>query len=319
VSAAADDVLSHSSETLVRDCGLTRRTYEADLDPRIEELHEPSPGERTGRSNHDGAIYLRKRMAAGARLRWLPLRTRSLHMIPADFELTPERIDIWTFPLDASLWEAVELPISAGERARGRRFRFPVHQRRFLAARSGVRLILSRYTGISADRLRFENGPAGKPELVGVALSFNLSHSDELAALAVARDGLIGIDIERTGRHDDLLDIARRFFAPGEVELLVRLSAGALQKAFYRIWTCHEALLKAVGRGLLSSDEIELTLNEDGSACVVRAPPELEGDLNLNEIAPAAEYIGAVAWKPNSPCHARLQLREWRFGNQKPS
>jgi 4'-phosphopantetheinyl transferase len=235
-------------------------------------------------------------------------------MTPADVELTPERVDVWTFPLDPSPWGNVQFLISADEHARARRFRFPLHQTRFLAARSGMRSILSRYIGISADRLRFENGPAGKPELVGVALSFNLSHSDDLAALAIARDGLIGIDIERTWRRDDLLPIARRFFAPGEVTLLEGLSAGALRKAFYRIWTCREALLKATGKGLWNSNQIELNLNQDGLACVVRSPPELEGDLKLNEIAPMAEYVGAVAWKPNTPCHARLRLRRWCFG-----
>jgi RNA-directed DNA polymerase len=56
--------------------GLTWRTYEANLDRRIEVLHEQVHRGRTGRSRHDGTTF-RSRMAVSARLRSPRLRTRS--------------------------------------------------------------------------------------------------------------------------------------------------------------------------------------------------------------------------------------------------
>ena len=67
--------------------------------------------------------------------------------------------------------------------------------------------------------LRFCNGPHGKPSLAGddaPTISFNLSHSDKLALIAVSPQAQLGVDIEQLRVVDDAEVIARSLFAPAE-------------------------------------------------------------------------------------------------------
>jgi hypothetical protein len=63
----------------------------------------------------------------------------------------------------------------------------------------------------------------------------------------------VGVDVElpRPRRTDA---IARRFYAPGEIERLFAIEdAAARADAFFRLWTCKEAFLKVTGEGLSRS------------------------------------------------------------------
>jgi 4'-phosphopantetheinyl transferase len=100
-------------------------------------------------------------------------------------------VDIWQWRLDHG---AIEL-LSADERARAGQFMFDRDRRRYIAARARLRIILARYVGQAPAALQFHYGPHGKPALDGI--SFNLSHSADLALLAVSRGTVVGVDIER--------------------------------------------------------------------------------------------------------------------------
>jgi 4'-phosphopantetheinyl transferase len=102
------------------------------------------------------------------------------------------------------------------------------------------------------QNLRFVYGPHGKPFLADGALKdlfFSLSHTKGIAACAVSEKE-IGCDIERPLTREmapeRLVKIAKRFFAPEEVEKLLPDPAGA----FFPIWTKKEAYVKWTGRGL---------------------------------------------------------------------
>src|SRR5690349_20633592 len=75
--------------------------------------------------------------------------------------------------------------LDASEAERAARFHFDVHRRRYVAAHGFLREVLARETGSAARALRFELGAHGKPRLVEGALHFNLTHSADLALLAV--------------------------------------------------------------------------------------------------------------------------------------
>ncbi|HEX4454970.1 MAG TPA: 4'-phosphopantetheinyl transferase superfamily protein [Kofleriaceae bacterium] len=79
---------------------------------------------------------------------------------------------------------------------------------------------------------------AGKPQLVGGAIHFNLSHSGELAVVAVS-DAPVGIDVEQQRAIADPAAFARRFqFDTTD------------QRELMRLWCRKEAWLKARGIGL---------------------------------------------------------------------
>ncbi|MCW3101567.1 MAG: 4-phosphopantetheinyl transferase [Bacteroidetes bacterium] len=107
-------------------------------------------------------------------------------------------------------------------------------------------------------------GRAGLPHLIGTVSrnvhnkpcikgwdAFNISHSGEMVVFAHSR-AEIGIDIEKAGPldHESLLHNLH----PKEQEL-VRRSADP-QQEFYHIWVKKEALLKAVGTGLMAETEL---------------------------------------------------------------
>ncbi len=138
--------------------------------------------------------------------------------------------------------------LDPGETARAARFRFPVHRARFVASHGLLRTLLGKYLGIGAGEVRFARSRYGKPSVEGSGLKFNMSHSEELALFAFARDREVGIDVEFRKPDFPALELARNVFTERERELL---ASGAVD--FFRIWSCKEALAKAAGTGISKS------------------------------------------------------------------
>ena len=117
-----------------------------------------------------------------------------------------------------------------------------------------MRDILSYYTDVPATDVQFSYGPKGKPELSGSLdqskIRFNLSHSSELALLALTRGLAIGVDIEWIKADFASDDIAERFFSNTEVQTLRSLPPDQRTEAFFSCWTRKEAYIKALGEGL---------------------------------------------------------------------
>lgn len=124
----------------------------------------------------------------------------------------------------------------APERAqKAARYRFPDDRRRCVAGGLLLREVLG-------DRPVTEDAN-GKPQAEGVC--FNLSHSGDWAALAVA-DAEVGCDIELL-RMADAMRLGKVVFTEDEMSLLQ--SSGDRLGDFYRLWTKKEALLKCMGVG----------------------------------------------------------------------
>ncbi|WP_158713922.1 4'-phosphopantetheinyl transferase family protein [Streptomyces seoulensis] len=81
-------------------------------------------------------------------------------------------------------------------------------------------------------------------------IDFNLSHSGNQVAVAVARGLRVGIDIERVIERDNTHDLASRVFSAAERELLMCTSTAGYLARWYQIWTTREAYVKAQGTGL---------------------------------------------------------------------
>ncbi len=114
--------------------------------------------------------------------------------------------------------------------------------------------ILAGYLQTTPARVVLRTDTHGRPRLAaahGDNLAFNWSHSGGRAVVAVARHlPRLGVDLEYVKPGRDGLAIARRYFAPQEQSLLATLPATARSRAFVRLWTAKEALLKAHGAGL---------------------------------------------------------------------
>ncbi len=149
--------------------------------------------------------------------------------------------------------------LSEDERARESRFYFPEDRKRFVATRAMVRMVLSRYARIAPTHWSFSTNAYGRPaiaEAMGDAdvaargLSFNLSHTRGLIALAVTRGRELGIDVENVSTRAISLDVAEHFFSRAEVAELSRVAPERQQDRFFEYWTLKESYIKARGIGL---------------------------------------------------------------------
>ncbi len=86
----------------------------------------------------------------------------------------------------------------------------------------------------------------GQPYLPDAAFSFSLSHADGLSVLACAPEGRIGVDLAHAPDAALAAQLAPTFFTPTEQQALAQRLFTPLQ-----LWSRKEAVLKAVGSGLL--------------------------------------------------------------------
>jgi 4'-phosphopantetheinyl transferase len=84
----------------------------------------------------------------------------------------------------------------------------------------------------------------------GTVVEFNLSHSEDVAAIAVAPHSPVGVDVEHLRAMPDLEGLASRFFTTAEATALGTAIPAARLRAFYRCWTRKEACIKAWGTSL---------------------------------------------------------------------
>ena len=146
---------------------------------------------------------------------------------------------------DAALFARLleTLPYTRQEKVRA--FRDEGAARLSLAAGLLLNIAL-RDCGLQAGEMR--TGEYGKPCFPALPdFHFSLSHSGGLALCAVSALPL-GCDIEQI--RGDRLRLAARFFHPEEHAWLLSLPEGERQAAFFRLWTCKESFIKAIGRGL---------------------------------------------------------------------
>ncbi len=120
-------------------------------------------------------------------------------------------------------------------------------------------------TGEKSKNLRISRNTNGKPYLEEFSqYKFNLSHSNDFIALAIARTNSIGLDIEKIDfSRRNLPRISARFFSSVENEALLKYKGKKYALMFYRLWTLKEAWVKANGEALIPNiRNIEFLIEE---------------------------------------------------------
>jgi len=173
-------------------------------------------------------------------------------------ELSAQEVHVWLahWPSVRTHFNDYSSVLAADEQLRAGRFRFEPHRERWVMSRGILRMLLARYLGVAPSRIEFDYNAQGKPALREPALPgfhFNVSHSGDHAAFAFTRVGAVGVDIESVrAEMPQAEDIASRYFAPGERAQLLALPREERTRAFFQLWTCKEAFVKARGAGLFS-------------------------------------------------------------------
>lgn len=216
-------------------------------------------------------------------------RTSDLATSPAATPLEvlgTDEVHVWLVDPDAIadptlLARYAEL-LNPEEVARRDRFRFDKLKHDFVVARALVRTTLSRYLAARPQDWQFAANSYGRPEIsqptTAGRLRFNLSHTRGLAAVAVTWDRDLGVDVESIDRRNSTLQIARRFFAPAEVDELMSFPRGEQGWRFFDYWTLKESYIKARGMGLaIPLDQFAFCTQARPHVTIAFTPP-LEDD-----------------------------------------
>lgn len=191
--------------------------------------------------------------------------------------LADDEVQVWSASLNHPDEEMAVFAafLAQDERARAARFVLERDRQHYIAGRGLLRILLAGYLGIEPASVVFSYGPQGKPTLHPVdpakALEFNLAHSRDLAMYAFGWSRRLGIDLEYIHPMPDEDDFAERFFSTNEAALLAALSGEEKTEAFFKIWTCKEAILKAIGSGLSKPlNQTEVAWDKGGSIRITR-------------------------------------------------
>lgn len=210
-------------------------------------------------------------------------------------------MDVWRLDLRA-LAEQGEAPLtqclSSEEAAQAGRFLRAATGWQFRVTRAALRHILAAYLQEAPHQVEIIRLPMGKPAVPPRngkgCLSFNVSHTEEFAAIAVSSSREVGIDVETRNRKLDVLGMAERFFAPEEAEELAATAEPLRLEAFLRYWSRKEALLKAQGRGL-SQDWTDVRVGSLKQSPVTIPAGGASAVWQIHDLEFETQHVGAVA------------------------
>ena len=217
---------------------------------------------------------------------------------PASPAIENDEVHVWKVDLSATVPD-VRL-LSRDEHERAARFHFERDRQHFKASRSALRIILGRYLNLPPESLEFAQTEYGKPFLTNLEAAgvfFNLSHSGEVALIAVARERELGVDVEFMRPDFATNEVAEHFFSMAEIYTLSGLEPHLRTQAFFNCWTRKEAYVKARGEGLsMPLDVFDVSLAPDVSAAMLnnRVDKSEPARWIFQDLHIASDYAGAL-------------------------
>jgi len=222
---------------------------------------------------------------------------------PADLRLTRDAVHVWLARVDTySLAIGNGLPVlSDDEQAKAARFYFERDRLRYAVAHSILRILLGRYMDCDPLAIRFYTNSYGKPAIDAPrqeqTLTFNLSHSHELALYAFTYDRAIGVDVESMRSNIEYEQLAQHSFSLNEQQALRDLPDNAKQQGFFNGWTRKEAYIKARGLGLhLPLHLFDVSLKPGAPAALLASREDAREAARwlMCALAPGLDYAGAL-------------------------
>lgn len=225
-------------------------------------------------------------------------------MQPGDsFDLSTRNVHVWTLRTNASsnVIARFEKVLAPDERSRAAQFHVSRPRESFILTRAVLRHLLGRYLGLHPGNICLHYGMNGKPLLSHKSeLMFNVSHSGEIAAIALTQGCDVGIDLEQFRPLPDLKEIAAHSFCNEEATEIDSLPACDRQHAFFSCWTRKEAYVKAIGVGLstpLSAFRVTVRPNEPAKLLFLDKAKNASESWTLHDLALGPDYVGTVTYR----------------------
>ncbi|MGH7949022.1 MAG: 4'-phosphopantetheinyl transferase family protein [Candidatus Binataceae bacterium] len=180
--------------------------------------------------------------------------------------------------------------LTAEELERAAKYRSEYARREYVVTRGVSRVILGHYLTLAPGMIRFESDARGKPQVAQVharsVVHFNVSHSGDVALVALSRRDELGVDIEELRDDTEIEAVARRLFSPSKLAEVNRMPAAERRRAVFTAWTRAEALAKAKGEGLAAISSPASDIQHGWSVCDLDAGPTHVAALAIRGSAP---------------------------------
>jgi 4'-phosphopantetheinyl transferase len=195
--------------------------------------------------------------------------------------------------------------LSRAERERAARIKDPARSAAFVTGRGVVRELLGEVLGTQPRSVPLGRLPCpdcgdlehGPPALLhpDTPLRISLSHTSGHGLLAVAGFP-VGVDVEEC-RPLDLDTVGGKALTVRERAVLAAARPGDRGALFFRSWTRKEAVLKAVGTGIVRPlDELDVQPEQPGSARVTAGLPGRERPWLIRDLVLPAPLVAAIAF-----------------------
>jgi 4'-phosphopantetheinyl transferase len=197
--------------------------------------------------------------------------------IPGQLSLKDDEVLIVAFELsDVPSDHHAQSMLDPYELSRAQAFHHDIDRMRYIAAHGALRQILALVLDGNPRDIEFGRGKHGKPFIrrgVKIPGYFNLSHTNQVALVAVSTNDEVGIDIETTHALPDAAAIAALQFSARENSTIEGLPEHEKVTGFYHCWTQRESVLKLFGWGLVAAPVgIEVEANPRNAPCVFALP-----------------------------------------------
>lgn len=180
-------------------------------------------------------------------------------------DISENQVHIWRVnTIDFSnLTQEFENLLNETEKKRANQFKYEKSKERFIICRGALRFMLSRYLKENPASIGIFENQGGKPEITDKyhqhALEFNISHSNEICLKAFSQNLELGIDVEAIRPFGELEDMAKSFLSKRELAAFNSCTPEKKPIKFFDLWSAKEALLKAIGCGLMiQPNQIEI-------------------------------------------------------------
>ncbi|MHC2069186.1 4'-phosphopantetheinyl transferase family protein [Bremerella sp. T1] len=217
-------------------------------------------------------------------------------------EIAPSELHLWRISFDEgqSIVDELHKQLSEAEQLKASKYFREDQAQKYVVFHAALRDILARYLDVEPAGITYETSQFGKPNVIrGQAdgLQFNLTHSGELAVVAVSHDIEVGVDIERIREVRSFASMLERCLSDAERKDICAHQEPDRYRQFLRFWTHKEAYLKTVGVGLRAPlDRLTLDLQAPEARKVVNhfdVFPQKPA-VRLMELAPCEGFVGAV-------------------------
>ncbi|MFJ7156747.1 4'-phosphopantetheinyl transferase family protein [Streptomyces sp. NPDC101118] len=216
-------------------------------------------------------------------------------------------VHVWWWALPARTDPDDLALLNTAEYERALRFHAERDAAGFVRAHASARRALAGLLGVPAAEVDLGrrvcpgcgDGSHGPPSVLrpAVPLAVSLSRTDGLGVLAVRAGTRVGVDVEarRDVRADTLAELV---LSESERRVLAGLAPGPdRDAAFHRCWTRKEAVVKAVGVGLIGTEltALEVHMEDDGPVAVSHSHQGVNTLWSVSDLDVGAGYTAALA------------------------